>query len=61
MLLTNSPLKAAFLLTLNNNFLISSRTVLRRVKVTFLDTVFRVEHIPENFKTGIALEIRISK
>ncbi|XP_075874305.1 autophagy-related protein 2 homolog B isoform X1 [Nelusetta ayraudi] len=36
-------------------------TVLRRVKVTFLDTVFRIEHIPENFKTGIALEIRISK
>uniref|UniRef100_A0A3Q3L1L7 Autophagy related 2B n=1 Tax=Mastacembelus armatus TaxID=205130 RepID=A0A3Q3L1L7_9TELE len=36
-------------------------TVLRRVKVTFLDTVLRVEHIPENSKTGIALEIRISK
>uniref|UniRef100_A0AAQ5YJY0 Autophagy related 2B n=1 Tax=Amphiprion ocellaris TaxID=80972 RepID=A0AAQ5YJY0_AMPOC len=28
-------------------------TVLRRVKVTFLDTVLRVEHIPENSKTGI--------
>uniref|UniRef100_A0AAX7T4E4 Autophagy related 2B n=1 Tax=Astatotilapia calliptera TaxID=8154 RepID=A0AAX7T4E4_ASTCA len=36
-------------------------TVLRRVKVTFLDSVFRVEHIPENSKTGIALEIRIKK
>ncbi|XP_047201762.1 autophagy-related protein 2 homolog B-like [Girardinichthys multiradiatus] len=36
-------------------------TVLRRVKVTFLDTVLRVEHIPENSKTGIALEIRIRK
>uniref|UniRef100_A0A665UX69 Autophagy related 2B n=1 Tax=Echeneis naucrates TaxID=173247 RepID=A0A665UX69_ECHNA len=36
-------------------------TVLRRVKVTFLDTVIRVEHIPENSKTGIALEIRINK
>uniref|UniRef100_A0A8D0CVJ8 Autophagy related 2B n=1 Tax=Sander lucioperca TaxID=283035 RepID=A0A8D0CVJ8_SANLU len=36
-------------------------TVLRRVKVTFLDTVLRVEHIPENSKTGIALEIRIKK
>uniref|UniRef100_A0A669AVB1 Autophagy related 2B n=1 Tax=Oreochromis niloticus TaxID=8128 RepID=A0A669AVB1_ORENI len=35
-------------------------TVLRRVKVTFLDSVFRVEHIPENSKTGIALEIRIN-
>ncbi|XP_061598995.1 autophagy-related protein 2 homolog B-like [Cololabis saira] len=36
-------------------------TVLRRVKVTFLDTVLRVEHIPENAKTGIALDVRISK
>lgn len=54
-------LKTAFLVLLNNNFPISSFAVLRRVKVTFLDTVFRIEHIPENFKTGIALEIRISK
>ncbi|XP_041131131.1 autophagy-related protein 2 homolog B-like isoform X6 [Polyodon spathula] len=36
-------------------------TVLRRVKVTFLDTVLRIEHVPENSKTGIALEMRISK
>uniref|UniRef100_A0A3Q3VYL5 Uncharacterized protein n=1 Tax=Mola mola TaxID=94237 RepID=A0A3Q3VYL5_MOLML len=36
-------------------------TVLRRVKVTFSDTVLRVEHIPENSKTGTALEIRINK
>ncbi|TNN56911.1 Autophagy-related protein 2 B [Liparis tanakae] len=36
-------------------------TVLRRVKVTFVDTVLRVEHIPDNSKTGIALEIRIEK
>uniref|UniRef100_A0A667Y787 Autophagy related 2B n=1 Tax=Myripristis murdjan TaxID=586833 RepID=A0A667Y787_9TELE len=36
-------------------------TVLRRVRVTFLDTVLRIEHIPENSKTGIALEVRISK
>lgn len=35
--------------------------VLRRVKVTFLDTVLRIEHVPENSKTGIALEIRINK
>lgn len=61
MLLTNFALKTAFLPLLSDNFLISPCTVLRRVKVTFLDTVFRVEHIPENFKTGIALEIRISK
>uniref|UniRef100_A0A8C9TCK3 Autophagy related 2B n=1 Tax=Scleropages formosus TaxID=113540 RepID=A0A8C9TCK3_SCLFO len=34
-------------------------TVLRRVKVTFLETVLRIEHVPENSKTGIAIEIRI--
>ncbi|KAF7704373.1 hypothetical protein HF521_021445 [Silurus meridionalis] len=36
-------------------------TVLRRVKVTFLDTVLKIEHVPENSKTGIALEIRIKR
>ncbi|KAM8921116.1 autophagy-related protein 2 homolog B isoform 2-T2 [Pelodytes ibericus] len=36
-------------------------TVLRRVRVTFVDTVFRIENIPENSKTGMALEIRISR
>uniref|UniRef100_A0A8C9VTW9 Autophagy related 2B n=1 Tax=Scleropages formosus TaxID=113540 RepID=A0A8C9VTW9_SCLFO len=36
-------------------------TVLRRVKVTFLETVLRIEHVPENSKTGIAIEIRIAK
>lgn len=36
-------------------------TVLRRVRVTFIDTVLRIERIPENSKTGTALEIRISK
>ncbi|XP_034050816.1 autophagy-related protein 2 homolog B isoform X2 [Thalassophryne amazonica] len=36
-------------------------TVLRRVKVTFLDTVLRIEHMLENSKTGIALEIRIKR
>ncbi|XP_068607676.1 autophagy-related protein 2 homolog B [Brachionichthys hirsutus] len=36
-------------------------SVLRRVKMTFLDTVLRVEYIPENSKTGIALEFRINK
>lgn len=41
--------------------MIFSLAVLRRVKVTFLDTVLRVEHVPENSKTGIALEIRINK
>uniref|UniRef100_A0A673XHZ8 Autophagy related 2B n=1 Tax=Salmo trutta TaxID=8032 RepID=A0A673XHZ8_SALTR len=32
-------------------------TVLRRVKVTFLDTVLRIEHVPENSKTGICLQV----
>ncbi|XP_058423633.1 autophagy-related protein 2 homolog B isoform X2 [Diceros bicornis minor] len=36
-------------------------TVLRRVKVTFIDTVLRIEHVPENSKTGTALEIRIER
>ncbi|XP_073720955.1 autophagy-related protein 2 homolog B-like isoform X2 [Misgurnus anguillicaudatus] len=36
-------------------------TVLRRVKITFVDTVLRMEHVPENSKTGIALELRINK
>ncbi|KAG8449121.1 hypothetical protein GDO86_015975 [Hymenochirus boettgeri] len=36
-------------------------TVLRRVRVTFIDTVFRIENVPENSKMGTALEIRISR
>ncbi|XP_015720736.1 autophagy-related protein 2 homolog B isoform X2 [Coturnix japonica] len=36
-------------------------TVLRRVKVTFLDTVLRIEHVPENSKSGTAVEIRIER
>ncbi|ELW47207.1 Autophagy-related protein 2 like protein B [Tupaia chinensis] len=42
---------------------VSSRIgdVLRRVKVTFIDTVLRIEHVPENSKTGTALEIRIER
>lgn len=35
--------------------------VLRRVKVTFIDTVLRLEHVPENSKTGAALEIRVER
>lgn len=38
-----------------------SSLVLRRVKVTFLNTVFKIEHVPENSKTGIVLEIRIKR
>ncbi|XP_015679256.1 autophagy-related protein 2 homolog B [Protobothrops mucrosquamatus] len=36
-------------------------TVLRRVKINFLDTVLRIEHVPDNSKSGTALEIHIEK
>ncbi|XP_051900923.1 LOW QUALITY PROTEIN: autophagy-related protein 2 homolog A-like [Pristis pectinata] len=36
-------------------------TVLRRIKVTFLDTIVRVEHTPEGSRTGIALEMHIKR
>ncbi|XP_006879228.1 PREDICTED: autophagy-related protein 2 homolog B [Elephantulus edwardii] len=36
-------------------------TVLRRVKVTFLDTVLRIEHVPDDSQSGTALEIRIGR
>ncbi|XP_048475573.1 autophagy-related protein 2 homolog A [Rhincodon typus] len=36
-------------------------TVLRRIKVTFLDTIVRVEHTPDGSRTGIALEVHIKR
>ncbi|XP_074861266.1 autophagy-related protein 2 homolog A isoform X2 [Carettochelys insculpta] len=36
-------------------------TVLRRIKVTFLDTVVRVEHVPSSSQTGVALEVHIKR
>ncbi|TRY90128.1 hypothetical protein DNTS_031615 [Danionella cerebrum] len=36
-------------------------TVLRRIKVTFLDTIVRVEHHSLDNETGVALEIRIKR
>uniref|UniRef100_A0A8C9WNT2 Autophagy related 2A n=1 Tax=Scleropages formosus TaxID=113540 RepID=A0A8C9WNT2_SCLFO len=36
-------------------------TVLRRIKVTFLDTIVRIEHQPLGLKTGIALEVHIKR
>uniref|UniRef100_A0A671XK62 Autophagy related 2A n=1 Tax=Sparus aurata TaxID=8175 RepID=A0A671XK62_SPAAU len=32
-------------------------TVLRRIKVTFIDTIVRIEHHPLDLETGVALEI----
>uniref|UniRef100_A0A8C2KTV9 Autophagy related 2A n=1 Tax=Cyprinus carpio TaxID=7962 RepID=A0A8C2KTV9_CYPCA len=36
-------------------------TVLRRIKVTFLDTIVRVEHHSQDAETGVALEMRIKR
>ncbi|KAG7464450.1 hypothetical protein MATL_G00165720 [Megalops atlanticus] len=36
-------------------------TVLRRIKVTFLDTIVRIEHQPLDLDTGIALEVHIKR
>lgn len=35
--------------------------VLRRIKVTFLDTIVRIEHQPPGLKTGVALEVHIER
>lgn len=35
--------------------------VLTRIKVTFIDTIIRLEHLPKEAKTGAALEIHISR
>ncbi|XP_054648110.1 autophagy-related protein 2 homolog A isoform X2 [Dunckerocampus dactyliophorus] len=34
-------------------------TVLRRIKVTLLDTIVRIEHQPPDLETGVALEVHI--
>ncbi|XP_038142463.1 autophagy-related protein 2 homolog A [Cyprinodon tularosa] len=34
-------------------------TVLRRIKVTFTDTIVRIEHQPPDLQTGVALEVHI--
>uniref|UniRef100_A0A8C6L8S7 Autophagy related 2A n=1 Tax=Nothobranchius furzeri TaxID=105023 RepID=A0A8C6L8S7_NOTFU len=36
-------------------------TVLRRIKVTFLDTIVRIEHHPPELRTGVALEVHIKR
>ncbi|XP_053361603.1 autophagy-related protein 2 homolog A isoform X1 [Clarias gariepinus] len=36
-------------------------TVLRRIKVTFLDTIVRIEHHPLDAKDGVALEMQIKR
>ncbi|KAF7667614.1 hypothetical protein LDENG_00053510 [Lucifuga dentata] len=36
-------------------------TVLRRIKVTFLETIVRIEHQPLDLETGVALEVHIKR
>uniref|UniRef100_A0A668ADV6 Autophagy related 2A n=1 Tax=Myripristis murdjan TaxID=586833 RepID=A0A668ADV6_9TELE len=36
-------------------------TVLRRIKVTFLDTIVRIEHQPLDLEKGVALEVHIKR
>lgn len=36
-------------------------SVLRRIKVTFLDTVVRVEHSPGDGERGVAVEIHVQR
>ncbi|XP_048883412.1 autophagy-related protein 2 homolog A isoform X3 [Brienomyrus brachyistius] len=36
-------------------------TVLRRIKVTFVDTIVRIEHQPLDLNTGVALEVHIKR
>uniref|UniRef100_A0A8C5E3R7 Autophagy related 2A n=1 Tax=Gouania willdenowi TaxID=441366 RepID=A0A8C5E3R7_GOUWI len=36
-------------------------TVLRRIKVTFIDTIVRIEHQPPGLETGVALEVHIKR
>uniref|UniRef100_H3DHC2 Autophagy related 2A n=1 Tax=Tetraodon nigroviridis TaxID=99883 RepID=H3DHC2_TETNG len=36
-------------------------TVLRRIKVTFIDTIIRIEHQPRDLQTDVALEVHINR
>lgn len=38
-----------------------SVAVLSRIKLSFSDTVIRLEHLPKSMKTGVGLEIRIKR
>ena len=38
-----------------------SFAVVTRVKVSFIDTIVRLEHLPREAKTGAALEFRIGR
>ena len=36
-------------------------SVLTRIKVSFLNTIVRLEHLPREAKSGAALEIRVDR
>jgi autophagy-related protein 2 len=38
-----------------------SVSVLSRVKVKFADTVIRLEHVPKDSNSGVAVEFRLKK
>lgn len=44
---------------LSANLFFSTISVLCKIKVRFLNTVIRMEHMPLGSRTGVALEIRI--
>lgn len=46
---------------LASSFLSLLFAVLRRIKVTFIDTIIRIEHQPLDLETGVALEVHIKR
>lgn len=46
---------------LHVSHLICVFAVLRRIKVTFIDTIVRIEHQPRDLETGVALEVHIKR
>lgn len=48
------------LLVVRNLFLFVL-AVLRRIKVTFIDTIIRIEHQPLDLQTDVALEVHVKR
>lgn len=46
---------------MTSDLFVSAVAVLRRIKVTFVDTIVRIEHQPPDLKTGVALEVHIER
>lgn len=45
----------------NNLSILNAIVVLTKVKLTFKDTIIRLEHLPKESKTGAAMEIRVDR